>query len=88
MAHPPSCAAWRQINNAASGPLFRRLHGGRLTDRSVALIVKAAATRVGLDPADFGGHSLRAGTITSTADADADADETAIMEQTGHRSTE
>ena len=74
-----------QINSAASGPLVRHLHGGRLTDRSVALIVKAAAFRIGLDPADFGGHSLRAGFITSTADGG--ASEAAIMEQTGHRST-
>ncbi len=56
--HPSPCAAWRQINSALSGPLFRRIHSGRLTDRSIALIVKAAATRVGLDPADFGDHSM------------------------------
>jgi hypothetical protein len=35
-----------------------RLQDRRLTDRSVAKIVKAHAARAGLDPAKFGGHSL------------------------------
>ncbi len=94
-SHPSSCPvrafrAWRQINDGLSGALFRRIHGQatlgkRLTDRSVALIVKASAEHIGLDPADFGGHSLRAGLVTSAADGG--ASEAAIMEQTGHRST-
>jgi len=43
------------------------LQNTRLTDRSVAKIVKMHAARVGLDPAKFGGHSLRAGFLTSAA---------------------
>ena len=39
----------------------------RLTDRSVADIVKRRAARLGLDPAMFSGHSLRAGFLTSAA---------------------
>lgn len=39
----------------------------RLTDRSVAKIVKAHAARIGLDPAVFSGHSLRSGFLTSAA---------------------
>jgi site-specific recombinase XerD len=39
----------------------------RLNDKSVADIVKAYARRVGLDAADFSGHSLRAGFLTSAA---------------------
>jgi site-specific recombinase XerD len=39
----------------------------RLTDRSVANIIKTHAQRVGLDPALFSGHSLRAGFLTSAA---------------------
>jgi integrase len=94
-SHPTSCPvrafrAWRALNNGPSGPMFRRIRGhatlgARLTDRSVALIVKDAATRIGLNPADFAGHSLRAGFVTSAADGG--ASEAAIMEQTGHRST-
>ena len=39
----------------------------RLTDRSVATIVKAHAARVWLDPSLFIGHSLRAGFLTLAA---------------------
>ena len=56
-----------------NGALFRPIRRGgkvqseRLTDRSVANIVKAHAARVGLDPSSFSGHSLRAGFLTSAA---------------------
>ena len=65
--------AWLQAAGIASGPTFRpiakgeRLQDTRLTDRSVAKIVKAHAARVGLDPTKFGGHSLRSCFLTSTA---------------------
>jgi integrase len=39
----------------------------RLTAQSVALIIKAHAKRVGLDPRSFAGHSLRSGFLTSAA---------------------
>ena len=39
----------------------------RLSDKSVADIVKRHVSRLGLDPAAFGGHSLRAGFLTSAA---------------------
>jgi hypothetical protein len=35
--------------------------------QSVALIVKAYAARLGLDPSAFSGHSLRSGFLTSAA---------------------
>jgi integrase len=41
--------------------------GERLTAHSVAEIIKIHAERVGLDPALFSGHSLRAGFLTSAA---------------------
>jgi integrase len=53
--------------------LFRTIAKGEsvqdrpITDRSVALIVKARAEAAGLDPSEFSGHSLRAGFITSAA---------------------
>lgn len=56
----------------------------RLSDKAVALIVKRAAAAVGLDPAQYASHSLRAG--FATAAAAAGASERAIMAQTGHRS--
>jgi integrase len=55
-----------------------------ITDRLVALTIKKAAERVGLEAADFAGHSLRAGHAT-TADRNG-ASEASIMRQTGHRS--
>jgi hypothetical protein len=42
--------------------------GGRLPAQSVADIVKSYAERVGLDPAQFAGHSMRSGFLTSAAE--------------------
>jgi transposase InsO family protein len=52
--------------------LFFGTHSGtvrpsRLTDRSIANIVKAYAERAGFDASTFSGHSLRAGFLTSAA---------------------
>jgi site-specific recombinase XerD len=65
--------SWLGAASITEGPIFRRIRRGdhvrpeRLTDRSVANIVKAHAERVGLDPGLFSGHSLRAGFLTSAA---------------------
>lgn len=64
---------WLQAADVAKGPLFRAVAKGghvgtaRLSDRTVAEIVKRCAGRVGLDPAAYAGHSLRAGFLTSAA---------------------
>lgn len=74
----------------SEGRLFRHVSRGgkvgraRLGDRAVALIVKKRALLAGFDPAEFAGHSLRAGLATSAAKAG--KGERAIMKQTGHRS--
>jgi len=44
-----------------------RVGNSRLTDKSVASINKAYARRLGLNEADFSGHSLRSGFLTSAA---------------------
>jgi len=65
--------AWIEVAKITAGPVFRpiakgdRLQAVRLSDRSVAKIVKAHAARIGLDPAAFSGHSLRSGFLTSAA---------------------
>jgi integrase len=56
----------------------------RLTPQSVALIVKDYADRIGLDPRQFSGLSLRAGFVTTAALLGASEDEIAL--QTGHKS--
>ncbi|MDR6224354.1 site-specific integrase [Desmospora profundinema] len=83
---------WLAASKIGHGPLFRPInrHGQirnmRLSDKSVALIVKRRAAEAGLDPRRFSGHSLRAGLATTAAMAG--KDERAIMEQTGHKSTQ
>jgi site-specific recombinase XerD len=65
--------AWLEASRVTTGPLFRavakggRISNVRLSDRTVANVVKAGASRVGLNAADFSGHSLRAGFLTSAA---------------------
>lgn len=82
--------AWIEQSGIERGALFRKvnrhgqLEGPRLTDKSVALIVKRALKAAGINPANFSGHSLRAG--LATAAAIAGVDERAIQEQTGHKS--
>jgi site-specific recombinase XerD len=59
--------AWLDSVSLTSGPLFRSInrHGQigerRLSDKSVALIVKRAAEEAGLDPARYAANSLRSG---------------------------
>lgn len=61
------------IGKPRTGPVFRRLTRGDvltadpITDKTVARLVKACASAVGLDPALFSGHSLRAGFLTEAA---------------------
>jgi len=64
---------WLGAAGIDAGPLFRPINKGggvaeaRLTDRSVANIVKAYAERAGFDASTFSGHSLRSGFLTSAA---------------------
>jgi integrase len=87
-----SLQAWLESAHIQEGPVFRsldrflRVQPGRLSDKAVALIVKKRAKAVGLDPARYAGHSLRAGLATSAAAAG--ASERMIMSQTGHRSAD
>ena len=93
-SHGRSCPVlalrgWIEAADITDGRLFRSVNrhgqpGGSLSPYAVALIVKRAAERVGLDPATFAGHSLRAGFATSAARAD--VSERGIMEQGRWRS--
>jgi len=85
-----SLKCWLEFSQLQSGPLFRpltknkQLRNQRLTNQSVALIVKKYIGLAGLNAADFSGHSLRRGFATSAAQHD--VDERSIMQQTRHKS--
>lgn len=81
---------WIQQAGLTSGPLFRplkknrKIRDCRLSDQSVARIVKKYAILAGMDANTFAGHSLRRGFATSAAQHD--IDERSIMQQTRHKS--
>jgi site-specific recombinase XerD len=83
---------WMVISKINSGALFKRFTKGsklseyRLTDQTVALLVKKYLELVGIDSKNYSGHSLRSGFATSAAESG--AEERSIMAMTGHKSTE
>jgi site-specific recombinase XerD len=87
-----SIQKWIEISKINSGSLFRRFIKGsrlsenRLTDQSVALIIKEYLELAGIDSKNYSGHSLRSGFATSAAESG--AEERSIMAMTGHKSTE
>ncbi|MDA9108659.1 tyrosine-type recombinase/integrase, partial [Candidatus Pelagibacter sp.] len=87
-----SLLKWIEISKVNSGPLFRRFTKGsnpsenRLTDQTVALLIKGYLKLAGIDSKNYSGHSLRSGFATSAAEFG--AEERSIMAMTGHKSTE
>ena len=83
---------WIEITKINSGALFRRFSKGskltdkRLTDQTVALLIKEYLQLAGIDSKDYSGHSLRSGFATSAAESG--VEERSIMAMTGHKSTE
>jgi hypothetical protein len=75
-------AIFRRIFNKRA----QRITDRRLAPRNVAAIVKQGAARLGFDPSTFGGHSLRAGFVTSAVKRGANLIK--ITDVTGHRSLE
>lgn len=81
---------WLTVSGIQSGSLFRSVnrHGqvqpGRLSDQTVADVIKRTVFAVGLDPRNFAGHSLRSGFATMAAiEGSSERD---IQKQTGHKS--
>jgi site-specific recombinase XerD len=62
----------------------QRVQAVPLSAFSAAQVVKAYAERAGLDPAQFAGHSLRSGFLTSAAEAGASVFK--MMEVSRHKS--
>ena len=87
-----SVQKWIEISKINSGPLFRRFTKGsnlsenRLTDQTVALLIKEYLTLAGIDSKNYSGHSLRSGFATSAAESG--VEERSIMAMTGHKTTE
>ena len=83
---------WIYLSKIKTGPIFRRfakgsiLTGHRLTDQSVALIIKECLKLAGIENQNYSGHSLRSGFATVAADFG--ADERSIMAMTGHKTTQ
>jgi len=83
---------WIEISSIKKGPLFRKFLKGsklsdkRLTDQTVALIIKKYLSLAGIDNKNYSGHSLRSGFATVTAESG--ADERSIMAMTGHKTTQ
>jgi site-specific recombinase XerD len=83
---------WINISKIKNGPIFLKFSKGskmtsnRLTDQSVALIIKEYLLKAGIDNKNYSGHSLRSGFATSAAEAG--AEERSIMAITGHKTTE
>lgn len=84
--------AWLTLSGIDEGPVFQTMRrGGRLQGRAlgrsdVPRLVKRYVGSIGLDPAEYSGHSLRAGFVTSAAAHHARLDK--IMEVTRHKSTD
>ena len=87
-----SLKEWINVSQINSGPIYRKFNKGfslsnqRLSDQSVALLIKNYLNIAGMDSNSYSGHSLRSGFATVTAEAG--ADERSIMAMTGHKTTQ
>ena len=87
-----SLKRWLNISKITKGSIFRRftkgsnLSNNRLTDQTVALLIKEYLKLAGMDSSNYSGHSLRSGFATSAAESG--VEERGIMAMTGHKSTE
>ena len=83
---------WLEVSKINSGPVFRRFSKGskllehRLTDQTVALLIKEYLNLAGIDNKNYSGHSLRSGFATTAAEFG--AEEREIMVMTGHKTTQ
>tara|TARA_B100000579_G_scaffold412613_1_gene404488 strand:- start:44 stop:1000 length:957 start_codon:yes stop_codon:yes gene_type:complete len=83
---------WLEISNIKSGAIFRKFNKGislsdnRLTDQTIALLLKNYLNIAGIENKNYSGHSLRSG--FATVSAESGADERSIMAMTGHKTTQ
>lgn len=83
---------WLEVSGIVQGPVFRgftrsgNIREQALSDQMVNRIVKERVAQIGLNPDEYGAHSLRHGFATSAAIAG--TEERRIMQQTRHHSVE
>jgi integrase len=81
---------WLKLRGSGAGPLFAAItpHGAvtrnRLSGLAIATVVKRRVAEIGIDAAQYSGHSLRSGFVTAAARAGATTWQ--IKQQTGHKS--
>src|SRR5262249_36562457 len=89
---PSSFALWTKVRSRLKGrwPMLARAYPQAVmavfAPRNVPAIVKQGAARLRFHPSTFGGHSLRAGFVTSAVKRGANLIK--ITDVTGHRSLE
>lgn len=81
--------AWMEVRGDAPGPLFCPIYRSRVVVRRmhperIAYTVKTAVAGLGLNPDEYGGHSLRAGLATLALEAG--VSEILVATHTGHAS--
>ena len=77
-----------KVRGKQAGPLFTKCGGthGRLCPATLNLILKRSLEDIGIDAAEYGAHSMRAGCVTAAAERG--VPESLIMRHTGHKSME
>jgi integrase len=82
--------AWLEASGITSGPVFRAvLLGSRMSDTALtpncaARVIKRYVRKLGIDAANYSGHSMRSGYVTSAIEVNAPL--LKIAEQTRHAS--
>lgn len=83
---------WLDVSQIEGGPVFRgvdmntgEVMAASIAPEGVSRRVQHYIKKLGLDPSDFGGHSLRSGFITTAYKMGRKLPD--IMESTGHRTT-
>lgn len=89
--------SWIDVRGSQDGPLFfavegrsrwggEQLHHRRMHHEAVNQVVKACVSMIGVSPDNYGGHSLRAGFVTTSLFQGASP--LAVMEYTGHHTVD
>lgn len=80
---------WIKIRGSFEGPLFvansnrRDLTHERMSGQAICRALQRSLQRIGVNPKDYGAHSLRSGFVTTAVGQG--VPELAIMDRTGHR---